>query len=197
MSARRDHLSPEALLDYWLGDGDAASAEAAEEHLMRCDACGEALDGLIALGDGVRAALRAGALSIATSAAFIERLSARGLKVREYRLSRGGSVNCTVAPDEDLLVSRLAVPLQGVQRLDVRTQLSFEPGAAHEQHDVPFDARSGEVVVVTRLEAVRQQPAHTAEITLLAVEPGGTRELGRYTFHHRPWPGHGGTPSVP
>ena len=197
MNANGEHLSTEALLDYWLGDSDAATTEAAEEHLMRCDACGEALDGLIALGDGVRAALRAGALSIATSGAFIEHLTVRGLKVREYRVPQGGSVNCTVAPDEDLLVSRLAAPLQGVQRLDIRMRLSFEPGAAHEQHDVPFDARSGEVVFVTRLEAVRRQPAHTAEITLLAVAPEGTRELGRYTFHHRPWPGHGGTPSVP
>ncbi|HEY6133153.1 MAG TPA: hypothetical protein VIW70_04175 [Rubrivivax sp.] len=189
MSAGSNHLSLDTLLDYWLHDSDAASTDAVDEHLMRCDACGERLDDLIALGDGVRGALRAGTVALVTSEAFVQRLAGLGLRVREYRLPHEGSVNCSVAPEDELLVSRLEAPLQGVQRLDARAQLSTEPGVQHDLHDVPFNPRAGEVVVVSKLAAVRRLPAHTMQLTLLAVEAGGTREVGRYTFHHRPWSG--------
>jgi len=189
MSAASNHLSLDTLLDYWLHDSDAASTDAVDEHLMRCDACGERLDDLIVLGDGVRGAFRTGAVAMVTSGAFVQRLTGLGLRVREYRLPHEGSVNCSVAPEDDLLVSRLEAPLQGVRRLDARAQLSTEPGVQHDLHDVPFDPRAGEVVVVSKLAAVRRLPAHTMQLTLLAVEAGGTREVGRYTFHHRPWSG--------
>lgn len=191
MSATPEHPSIDRLLDYWLHDGDAASTDAVDEHLMRCDACGEVLDGLIALGNGVREALRAGAVSLVTSAAFVQRLARQGLRVREYRLPHNASVNCTVAPEDELLVARLEAPLRGVQRLDARVELSIEPGVQHELHDVPFDPHAGELVCVSRIADVRQLPAHTLQLSLLAVdESSGTRELGRYIFHHRPWPGH-------
>jgi hypothetical protein len=194
MSAAPGHLSIEVLLDYWLGDTDAAATDVVDEHLMRCDDCGAALDGLIALGESVREALRAGALAMVTSAAFVGRLAERGLRVREYRLPHDGSVNCTVAPDDDVLVTRLAAPLQGVQRLDIRTQLSIEPGAQHEQHDVPFDPSAGEVVFVSHLGMLRRQPANTLLVTLLAVDAGGAREVGKYTFNHVPWSDPGARP---
>lgn len=191
MSAAPEHPSIDMLLDYWLHDGDATGTDAVDEHLMRCDACGEVLDGLIALGAGVREALRAGAVSVVTSAAFVQRLAGQGLRVREYRLPHNGSVNCTVAPEDELLVARLEAPLGGVQRLDARAELSIEPGVQHDLHDVPFDARAGEVICVSKIAEVRDLPAHTMQLTLLGVHAGGdTRELGRYTFHHRPWRGH-------
>jgi hypothetical protein len=51
--------------------------------------------------------------------------------------------------------------------------------------DVPFDAASGEVVLLPALEAVRQMPAHVMRVRLLAVEAAGARELGHYSFHHQ------------
>jgi hypothetical protein len=187
MSATLNHLSIDMLLDYWLHDSDAANTDAVDEHLMQCDACGQVLDELIALGDGVRVAFRAGAVSAVTSGAFVQRLAGQGLHVREYRLPHNGSVNCTVAPEDELLVSHLEAPLQGVERLDALTQLSIDPGVQHRLHDIPFDPQAGEVLYVPKLAEVRQLPAHTMEVTLLAVESGGTREVGRYTFRHRPW----------
>ncbi|HEY6513832.1 MAG TPA: hypothetical protein VI032_17780 [Burkholderiaceae bacterium] len=188
MTATTNHPPLEALLDYWLHDSDAAASDAVDEHLMHCDACGTALDELIALGDGVREAFRAGAVAAMASGAFVQRLAAQGLQVREYRLPHNGSVNCTVAPDDDVLVSRIEAPLQGVQQLDAVMQLSTEPGVQHRLRDIPFDAQRGEVHYLPKVEQVRQLPAHTMQLTLLAVEPGGTRELGRYTFNHQPWP---------
>lgn len=190
MSTTSNHPSIDMLLDYWLQDSDGASADAMDEHLMQCDACGQVLDGLIALGNAVRVAFRAGAVSAVTSGAFVQRLSGQGLQLREYRLPHNGSVNCTVAPEDELLVSHLEAPLQGIERLDALAQLSIEPDVQHRLHDIPFDPQAGEVLYVPKLAEVRQLPAHTMQLTLLAVESGGTREVGRYTFHHRPWPGH-------
>lgn len=130
MSEALPHPSLQTLLDYWLGDGDSAVTDAVDEHLMRCEHCGAALDRLIALGDGVRAVVRAGMVSMVTTADFVGRLASRGVRVREYRLRPQGSVDCTVAPDDDLVVARLEVALQGVQRLDVRQQPSTLPNAA-------------------------------------------------------------------
>lgn len=188
-----DHPPLEALIDYALDGADDAAAQAIDEHLMHCDACGERLDELMALRDGVRSALRAGAVSAVTTGAFVDRLAGRGLRIREYRLPLNGSVNCTVAPQDELLVSRLQVPpLQGVERLDALASFSLEPGVQHRLEDIPFDPRSGEVVYLPELATVRGMPEHTLRVQLLAVDAGGgTREVGHYTFHHRPWSGPG------
>lgn len=187
------HLSTDVLLAYWLHDGDAASTDAVDEHLMQCDACGQALDALVALGQGIGDAVRAGAVGAVTSAGFAQRLAAQGVKVREYRLPPGGSVNCSVAPDDDLLVSHLELPPlpAGVQRLDLHVELSLEPGVRHERHDIPFDPQAGEVVYVAKLADVRRRPAHTLQATLVAVAEGRERVVGHYVFNHRPWAGSG------
>lgn len=188
MSAARAHLPLGLLLDYWLHDTDAAATDAVDEHLIQCDGCGADLDGLIALGDGVRAALRAGEVTVAVGAAFARRLAERGARVRQYRLPHNGSVHCTVEPDDDFVVTWLDAPLQGVRRLDVRTEVSNAPEARHEQRDVPFDAGQGAVVFVSTAATLRPLPAHTRKITLLAVDAGSVREVGRYTFRHTPFP---------
>ena len=189
-AAAGGHLPVDALLDWWLhDDASPESAEAVEAHLLQCDACGEALDELVALGDGVRAAIRAGAVSAVATGAFVDRLVGQGLKVRQYRLPAGSRIECSVAPDDDLLVSRLEAPLAGVARLDAVVESSLAPGVEHRLEDVPFDAKTGEVLWLPRIAQVKTLPAHTLNVTLLAVAPGGARELGRYAFHHRPWAG--------
>ena len=187
MNASSNHLSTDTLLDYWLDDSDAATTDAVDEHLIACAACGQSLDELIALGDGVRSAFRAGMVSGVATEAFVQRLAAQGLRVREYRLAHNGSVNCNVAPDDQLLVAHLALPLHGIERLSALTQFSTEPGVLHEMPDIPFDPQAAGVLYIAPLARVRALPAHTMQLTLLAEEPAGRREVARYTFHHRPW----------
>lgn len=189
MSAAQNHLPMDALLAYWLHETDPAATDAVDEHLMQCDACGQLLDEVVALGAGMREALQSGEVAVVTSGAFVRRLAGMGLRIREYSLPRNGAVNCTVAPDDQLVVSRLQAPLHGVSRLDLRAELSLEPGVHHTMEDVPIDPTAGEVLYLSKLAQVRQSPAATMRVTLLAVEPGGTRELGHYAFHHQPWPG--------
>lgn len=179
------HPGWDALVDYWLGDTDAAATEAIDEHLMHCDACGAAFDEVVALARGVREAFVRGVVPTMVTAAFIDRIKATGRQVREYRVPLGGSVLCGVAPDDDLLVSRLSAPLQGVSRVDAVFSRSLMPGQEQRLHDVPFDAASGEVLFAPRLAEVRTLPSHDMVVRLLAVDPAGERELGRYTFHHQ------------
>ena len=189
MTVGRTHLSADALLDYWLRESGPAETDAAEEHLMRCDTCGEALDELIALGEGVRTAFRAGEVWVASSEAFAQRVAGEGRRVREYRLAHNGSVHCTVAPDDEVLLTRVAAPLQGVQRVDVARETSLAPGEWVRVEDVPFDPEAGELLWLGNIARIRELPEHTMRVKLLAVEGSGARELGTYTFRHRPWPG--------
>jgi hypothetical protein len=183
------HAPIETLLAWWLHETDAAETEAIDEHLLHCDACGETLDAIVTLGDGVRAALQAGLVGAIASGDFVARLGARGLRVREYRVPWNGGVDCTVAPDDELLVSRLQAPLAGVERVDAILEFSFAPGVRHRLEDVPFDAGVGEVVYLPRTAEVKAAPAHSHTVTLVAAQDGVERALGTYTFRHRPWPG--------
>jgi hypothetical protein len=182
------HLSVDTLLAWWLHETDAATTEAVDAHLLACDACGEALDGLVALGDGVRAAFKAGLVGAVTTGPFVDRLVGQGVRVREYRLSHNGGVDCTVSPDDELLVAHLAVPsLAGVERLDAVLEISLEPGVERRVEDLPFDDGATEVIYLPNLSRVKASPANVHVVRLVAVAGGVDAELGRYEFRHRPW----------
>lgn len=189
MSETMKHLSWDQLIDYWLDDADATTTEAADRHLMHCDACGGRLDAVMALARGVREAFVRGQVAAVLSTPFTERLKAGGLRLREYHLPHNGSVNCTVAPQDDLLIGHMQVPLAGVTRVDALLQLSLNPGQEQRLADLPFDTRAGEVVLVPRVQAVRGLPDNVLHVRLMAVEDHGEREIGRYAFVHRAWTG--------
>lgn len=180
-----NHPGPDELLHYWFGDTDAAATEAIDAHLFACEACGAELDRILDLGRGVRGAFGAGRLSMVVTPRFVARLAEQGLRVREHRVPLNGSINCSVAAEDEVVVGRLQAPLQGVRRLDLAAD--FTPGGDTEWlHDIPFDAASGEVVFLPALAELRGMPAHERRVRLLAVDDQGTREIGRFTFRHTP-----------
>jgi hypothetical protein len=182
------HLDFETLLAWWLHETDAITTERVDEHLLACDACGDVLDGLVALGEGVRAAFKAGLVGAVTTGPFADRLVEKGVRVREYRLSHNGGVDCTVAPDDELLVAHLTVPsLAGIERIDAVMELSLEPGVEHRVEDVPFDERAAELLYLPKIAWVKAAPANVHVVRLIAVKGGVSSELGRYEFRHRPW----------
>jgi hypothetical protein len=173
------------LLEYWLGELDEARETALDEHLLGCGQCSATLQSLVDLAGEVRAAVRAGAVLAVLADAFVKGLAAQGLRLREYRVPHNGSVYCTVAPDDDLLITRLDAPLAGVERLDVE-RLGGEGAVLERLRDVPFDAAAGEVVIAERMELMRGLPPSTLRMRLLAMAPSGERLVGEYTFHHTP-----------
>src|SRR5690349_24954891 len=101
------HADLTTLLAYWAGElGEHAEAEI-EQHYLGCEACSARLAEVQAIAAGVRGAFAAGRMTAVLSPIVAERLHARGLQIREYRVAPSGSVNCTVAPGDDLLLSRL------------------------------------------------------------------------------------------
>jgi hypothetical protein len=173
------HADRATLVAYWLGELDESQEAAIEEHYLGCAECSAQLAEVEALADGVRRAFAGGLIRAVVTPRFVEQLRSRGLRLREYRVPCNGSVNCSVAPEDDVLLSRLQVPLDGVERVDLIVgDRRFE--------DVAFDAASGEVVVAPSIAYIRTMPAYRNVMRLVAVEAGGERVLGEYTFHHSP-----------
>jgi hypothetical protein len=173
------------LVEYWCGELDAAAEAPIEEHLLGCTACSAALESLAALANGVRAAFREGALHAAISASFLDEMKRQALRVHEYPVAPGESVHCTIASDDDAVVSRLKAPLAGIGRLDLvsmneRGELLFR------LEDIPFDPDAGEVIFCPAVAALKRHPAYTDHVRLLAVGDDGERAVGEYTFIHTP-----------
>ncbi len=168
------------LVAYWLGELDEAREASLEQHYLGCGECSARLAEVEALAGGVKRVFAEGRVSAVITPAIVERLRLRGVRVREYRIPRNGSVNCSVAPGDELVIGRMEAPLQGVSRVDAIVRYEGETRLA----DIPFEAASGEVVLAPSIEHLRTLPAHREVVRLVAVEAGEERVLGEYTFNH-------------
>jgi hypothetical protein len=178
------------LSDYWMDKLQGPEEESIEEHLMQCDSCGERLRGVIALAEGIRRLAQTGSLRMIVSEKLLTLAEENGRKVRQYTSQPGGSVQCTVTPEDDFLVGRLAADLSGVKRVD----LSICDVAGMELlrlADIPVNAAAGSVVLQESITAAKAAPTNTMIMRLLSVEDSGDeRPLGEYTFNHtRSMPG--------
>jgi hypothetical protein len=169
------------LVDYWFGDHEASI----EEHLFGCEHCTRRLEELAALGSGICAAFRAGAVRAVIPRALLEAMKKEQLRVREYRLTPGASIECTIAAADDFVVGRLEAPLAGVNRVDV-LDMNEHGELQSRLEDVPFDPATGEVLVLPAPAVLRKKPAHKKRVRLIAVDTSGERTLGEYTFVHTP-----------
>jgi hypothetical protein len=174
------------LIAYWVGELDGARETGLEEHLFGCETCSARLGQIVQLGQGIKRVTSAGGVHAVLTAEFIRRLQESGMRVREYRLQPGGSVNCTVAPEDDLVIAHLHARLTDVQRLDLVLD-DVTSGAHWRAEDVAFDPAADEVVMATNVTELRQLGVATLRAHLLAVEKGNERTIGEYTFNHSPY----------
>lgn len=175
-------LPTSALLAYWMGENIAEEA-AIEEHLMGCAHCSHRLETLVRTGQGIRRVTRAGNFHGVLSASFVDALRSDGLRVREYRMPAGGSVACTVTPDDELVVSYLGASLRDVQMLDLVFE-DLPTGTSMRMTDVAFDPAAEEVVLAPNIALLRSFDTGVRRARLIAVHEGAERELGTYTFNH-------------
>lgn len=173
------------LLAYWLDELDAAAAATVEEHLFECAHCSAQLGEIVRVGDALRAELLGGNVSSVVSAAFIRRMQNAGLRIREYQLQPGNSVNCTVAPDDDLVVSHLHALLGDVRQLDLVFD-NLDGSPQFRARHIPFDANSGEVTLIPPVTALRSLGHARQRMQLVAIENATERVLGEYFFNHSP-----------
>ena len=174
------------LLGYWMDDCDTVRAVEIDEHLFACRICGTKLQMLVDLGNQVRQLIRDGRTSAVIPSGFVESLRDSGLRIREYRLEPNGSVNCTIAPSDDLVISRLGVELASVSRLDVLIDDS-ESGRSMRLEDVSFDPDEHEVTILVKSSELRELGVTIQSVRLLAVGRHGDELLGEYTFRHSPY----------
>jgi hypothetical protein len=175
----------ETLVAYWLGEVPERSEATLEDHLFGCPHCSAELEHLAALAAGVRAAVEDGRVSLVVSGRFVDAMERAGLRLREYRLDPGGSVNCTIAADDDAVVSRIRAPLAGVKRLDLTRAID---GGERIQRitDIPFDVDTGEVIVIPPAAWLKAMPGFTMRMRLIDVREQGEVPIGEYTFNHAP-----------
>ena len=183
-----DPIEFERLVAWWLGELAGGEEEKLEGHFFACAHCAGRLEWLAALSSGVRMAVGAGVLGVVVSAPFVEAMKRAGMRLREYRLGPGMTVNCTIRADEDAVVSRIRAPLAGVKRLDAvrRVEVGGVEQPEVRLEDVPFDPASGEVLFIPSAAWVKKMPAMRQHVRLLAVEEEGERLVGEYTFAHTP-----------
>jgi hypothetical protein len=180
------------LADYWLAALPAPEEDAVEEHLLACDHCGTRLREMIAVAEGLRNLARQGSLRMVVSEEFLERAAADGLRVREYAPPPGGSVECTVTAEDDILIGRLAADLSGAKRVDLC--ICDERGVEQlRMPDIPFHSGATGVVYQESIAFAKAMPDRRLIARLVTVdEAGGERLLGEYTFNHtRSLPGPG------
>jgi hypothetical protein len=180
------------LADYWLAVLPGDDEESVEQHLFNCDTCGERLREVVALAEGLRHLAREGSLRMVVSDAFLKRASEEGLRIRQYAPPSGGSVNCTVTAEDDILIGRLAADLSGTARVDLC--LCDESGAERFRlADIPVHAGAGSVAYQESITFAKAAPSYRMIARLVALdEAGRERLLGEYTFNHtRSLPGPG------
>jgi hypothetical protein len=182
-------LADDLVLGWWYGELGAAESRRVEGHLLSCGSCSARTELLPAVADGVRGLVREGRLPAVLSPIVVERLQLEGRRIREYRVAPGGGVQCTVGPDDDVVLARLAADFAGVTRIDLVRRL--DDGGEQRLTDLPFEPTAAELIFSPPADVLRAMPASVERMRLYAVDPDGDRLLGEYTFDHTPWPGRG------
>jgi hypothetical protein len=172
------------LMDYWLGLLQPAEEAPIEAHLMTCDRCGDRLRETIGLAEGLRALAQSGALQVVISDQWLTHAGQQGQRIRQYAPPPGGSVQCTVSADDDLLVARLTADLSTTGRVD----LSWSDGQGVEllrMADIPVRSDTGVVICQQSITMAKASPSGSMIARLLSVDPQGVERLiGEYAFHH-------------
>jgi hypothetical protein len=161
--------------------GTARRLDKAQAHRrapVACAACSSRLSALVDLGGAVRRTFLEGWLSIVLPESFIRRIKDGGFQVREYDLPAGGSVSCTVTPDDDFVVSYLRAPLRGVRRLDVL--IDDDTSGKHRANDVAFDPAAEVLVAMTSTAYVKTLKHSQRRVRLVAVDGVEERVLADY-----------------
>jgi hypothetical protein len=180
------------LADYWLALISGSDEEAVEIHLLECDACGEHLREVIALAEGIRQLAREGSLRMVVSDAFLKCIEEEGFHIRQYAPAPGGSVECTVTAEDDILIGRLAANLTGVTRVDLC--VCDDAGVeVMRMSDIPVNSGSDSVIYQESITFAKAAPTHRMTMRMVTFdESGEERPLGEYRFNHtRSLPGAG------
>jgi Putative zinc-finger len=177
MTAGAHPVGFETLVAWWTGELAGDEAALVEEHLFACDACAGVSERFARLAAGVREHLPP-----IISAAQRDRLVAQGTRIRVTPVDAGVEARAVFGPDVDLLVHALHADLSRALRVDVEVVMQgwSEPILCE---GVPFDAKSGEVLVCCQRHFQHMSPADPL-FRVHVVESGERRWVGDYLVRH-------------
>jgi hypothetical protein len=182
-------LALDELLAYHRGELEASHEEAVEAHYFGCEFCSERLAWLEQLGSGVAGALRRGLLDVAITRESVDRLERTGAVVRKYEVQAGQSVNCTIAPGEDMTVATLRAPLRPnvpvTLLLDVLDRASGRQ--MQELHPAFQDQRTGEIIFSLGGEDLRAVGDVRFTISVRYGEGPDAETAGPFVMNHSRW----------
>jgi len=180
------------LADYWLALLSSSEEDALELHLLDCDDCGQRLREMIVLADGVRKLAREGSVRMIVSDVFLQRAAEGGVKVREYLVPVGGSVECTVTAEDNILIGRLTANLAGADRVDIC--ICNENGVEQlRMPDIPVHSGTTSIACQESIRIMKAAPSSKMIMKLVTFDDKGSEQtLGEYAFNHtRSMPGPG------
>jgi len=178
------------LIDYRFRELDSIHAQQIEQHLFECPYCARRAEFLTGLGKSIAEALARGGIASSASVAAVERARALGCSVRTYSIDPGASVNCTAAPDDEIIAVRLRVDASDLERVDIETEfksLESDRQSTSVLPDIGYDRSAGEVVYLHTGESVRSLPRSLWVLRLRTWGKQGERVYGPYTMKHTPW----------
>jgi len=175
-------IPDEVLLDYWVGAGEAAEADAVEAHLFACGDCTARLAQVAALGAGVVELVRQGRVSGVVSRGLVNHMQRHGVRLRVYALVPGETVPCAAFPGDDLLVASLRADFSKAESVRLAVTGSGD-ALASTLDDVPVSSSQTQVFWALPGAVVRRMPSARLELTLTSAADDGV-VLGRYVLEH-------------
>ncbi|HUQ02206.1 MAG TPA: hypothetical protein VM261_06890 [Kofleriaceae bacterium] len=171
-----------ALVDYWADRG--VTDESLEEHLYACDACTARVAWLADLGAMLPAALeRRGGRQLVLTTDAVAHLERRGVRLRQYHFPPNGEIACTVALDDDLLVSWIPVELADDEELD---GVMVDPAGVElvRFESAPVDRAHKVFITAMPAEQILLLPDIKVRLRLTARSPRGTRDVRELVYNH-------------
>jgi hypothetical protein len=171
-------LPHELLVRYWARDLTEAEVDAIDEHLFDCGACFEASSHVAALARALADAIPPIAIG-----RDLELAKGRGLREASNDFLPDAPKEAWLRPSTDLLVHRLLVELENVERVSVDVVLP-NGAALLSFPDAPFEPSSGAVLIACRRHFVEQFPPDVDFLVRCQHRTGG-ESVQKYTVLHR------------
>ncbi|HTQ06780.1 MAG TPA: zf-HC2 domain-containing protein [Polyangiaceae bacterium] len=168
----------ELLVRYWARDLPEAEVDAIDEHLFGCDACFEASSRVAALARALTDVIPPIAID-----RDLELAQGRGLRQASNDFLPGVPKEAWLRPGTDLLVHRLRLELEDVERVSVDVLLP-NGTALLSFADAPFDRSSGAVLIACRRHFVEQFPPDV-DFVVHCQDRSGHESVTKYTVLHR------------